>query len=283
MCPDVSVKNGSLGYWNQKFEKNTAGTVVIVKCQTDYQPVQGHSVAICNLQGHWDPNPPDCGGQYHYISTSYKLPHYCTLCLPSSVPCSPLSLHGNVSTNTSSNAPRTSVQFFCNNGGKLSGNAVISCLQNGSWSGPVPSCGGGSTGNSFVPCYNCRCCLNPILFNFLSNRLPLHLTSFSVACYPFSSFLKSITLTFLTQSLSYQELAYHSTGEIEQLLPHILFHRKHWCCGRCGHWRHSTSAGCHSDNCHCHMEAYVSYGNLLYNSLSLGMLSLQPLCTCTSH
>ena len=105
------------------------------------------------------------------ISTNYKLPHYCTLCLPSSVPCSPLSLHANVSTNTSSNAPRTSVQFFCNNGGKLSGNTVISCLQNGSWSGPVPSCGGGSTGNSFVPCYNHRCCLNLVLFNFLSNHL----------------------------------------------------------------------------------------------------------------
>ena len=110
---------------------------------------------LLQLTGTLGPQPTRLWRSVPLLFTNYKLPHYCTLCLPSSVPCSPLSLHGNVSTNTSSNAPRTSanvsmntsstapgviVQFFCTNGGKLSGNAVISCLQNGSWSGSVPSC-----------------------------------------------------------------------------------------------------------------------------------------------
>ena len=67
VCPDVSMRYGSLSYWNQTKGRNTTGTVVIVTCQNGYQPVGGHSVVTCNSQGHWEPNPPDCGGQRHKL------------------------------------------------------------------------------------------------------------------------------------------------------------------------------------------------------------------------
>ena len=69
--------------------------------------------------------------------------------------CSHLSTPANIITNTSSNAPGITVQFSCKNGGNISGNTVISCLHNGSWSGPVPTCVGGSTGKSLIPFSNC--------------------------------------------------------------------------------------------------------------------------------
>ena len=71
---------------------------------------------------------------------------------PSTVACSRLSLPTDVSTNTSSNGPGVTVQFSCNNGKNLSGNAAISCLLNGSWSGPVPYC---TSGKSCFPFHKC--------------------------------------------------------------------------------------------------------------------------------
>lgn len=208
LCPDVSVKNGSLGYWNQKFEKNTAGTVVIVKCQTDYQPVQGHSVAICNLQGHWDPNPPDCGGQYttiYPLATSFPITvHSASLPQFRAVLC----LFMVMSLQT---RPRMLLEPLYSSSVIMEGNfqEMLSSL-------------------AFKMAAGLDLCLLVVevaleiaLFHVITVGVasilycltfclivcPLHLTSFSVACYPFSSFLKSITLTFLTQSLSYQEPA----------------------------------------------------------------------------
>ena len=90
------------------------------------------------------------------VSALYTVPTpHILLHSSSSVPCSRMSLPANVITNTSSNAPGITVQFSCNNGGNISGNIVISCLCNGSWSGSVPTCVGGSTGESLVPLSNC--------------------------------------------------------------------------------------------------------------------------------
>ena len=77
-------------------------------------------------------------------------PHY-LLHSSSSALCSHLSTPPNIIMNTSSNAPGITVQFSCTDGGKISGNAVISCLHNGSWSGPVPTCVKGGSGKSLVP------------------------------------------------------------------------------------------------------------------------------------
>ena len=85
-------------------------------------------------------------------STNYHtiIIHYCALAFfPSSVACSRLSLPANVITNTSSNAPGITVNFSCKNG-NIVGNSAISCLRNGSWSGPVPYC---TSGNSFPSCF----------------------------------------------------------------------------------------------------------------------------------
>jgi len=254
------------------FQKNTAGTVVLVTCHNGYQPVQGHSVAFCNSQGHWDPNPPDCGGQFHYypLTTSFpitvhsaSLPQFrAVLCLFMVMS---LQTHPRMPLGPLQMSPWTHPPLFlgllCSSSVLMEGNfqEMQSSLAFKMAAGPdlcllVLMLWPAQVGSSFASCYNHQCCLNPILLNFLSNHLSIPL-DFILSC--MLSFLKSITLTFLTQSLSHQEPAYHSSGEIEQL-PHILFHRKHRCHGRCGHWRHSTSAGCHSDNCHCHMEACVS-------------------------
>ena len=149
VCPDVSVQYGSLSYWNQTNGKNTTGTVVRVTCQHGRQPVGGHSVAICNSKGQWDPNPPDCGGQFHNLH-QLQSSHITVLSIffPSTVACSRLSLPANVITNTSSNAPGVTVNFSCKNGNIL-GNAAITCLHNGSWSGSVPYC---TSGNPFPSC-----------------------------------------------------------------------------------------------------------------------------------
>ena len=88
-------------------------------------------------------------------STQYQLPIFNCIYSSSLVLCSHLSTPANIITNTSSNAPGITVQFFCTDGGKISGNTVISCLHNGSWSGLVPSCVGGSTGKSLISFSNC--------------------------------------------------------------------------------------------------------------------------------
>ena len=89
-------------------------------------------------------------------------PHY-LLHSSSSALCSHLSTPPNIITNTSSNAPGITVQFSCNNGGNISGNTVISCLHNGSWSGHVPTCVdvAGSTGKNLVPVHNRHCGVIP--------------------------------------------------------------------------------------------------------------------------
>ena len=99
---------------------------------------------------------PDVSMQHHGSLSYYS---YCSLPLPSSVSCSHLSTPANVSMNTSSTAPGVTVQFFCTNGGSVSGNATISCLLNGSWSGSVPYCVDviASTGKSLFPFHKCHC------------------------------------------------------------------------------------------------------------------------------
>ena len=101
----------------------------------------------------------DIGSPTHQpvkVSALYTVPTpHILLYSPSLVLCSHLSTPANIIMNTSSNAPGVTVQFSCTNGGNISGNTVISCLHNGSWSGPVPSCVGGSTAKSVVPFSNC--------------------------------------------------------------------------------------------------------------------------------
>ena len=103
---------------------------------------------------------PDVSMHYHGSLSYYSC---CSLSLPSSVSCSPLSTPANVSMNTSSTASGITVQFFCTNGGSISGNAAITCLLNGSWSGSVPYCVDviASTGESLFPFLNCHCGVLP--------------------------------------------------------------------------------------------------------------------------
>ena len=154
---------------------------------------------------------------YHGSLSYYS---YCSLPLPSSVPCSPLSTPANVSTNTSSTAPGVTVQFFCTNGGSISGNATISCLLNGSWSGPVPTCVDviARTGESLFPFLNCHCAWRPSLASFSD-----HLAS-SPACEQWLSL--KCHLTKLPVSLKLTQLLCHFKNQLiksssGEQLPHM--------------------------------------------------------------
>ncbi|XP_064385063.1 deleted in malignant brain tumors 1 protein-like isoform X2 [Halichondria panicea] len=117
ICPNFDNSNGEfpassprqVGRWIE-------GTTVNVNCHIGYGPVRSMSQLTCGSEGAWTPNTP--------------------MCLPL---CSALSL-GNGTISSTEATFGTVLTFSCNNGYKLSSPEGVTCMENGVWSGPPPTC-----------------------------------------------------------------------------------------------------------------------------------------------
>nr|XP_056705184.1 sushi, von Willebrand factor type A, EGF and pentraxin domain-containing protein 1 [Euleptes europaea] len=93
------------------------GHEVLYACNQGFE-LQGPSRRICHVNKNWSPSAPTCV----------------------SISCDPPPVVENALSITTGNTYRSNVSYVCNFGYHLTGPENTTCLSNGSWSKPLPSC-----------------------------------------------------------------------------------------------------------------------------------------------
>ncbi|XP_054720056.1 sushi, von Willebrand factor type A, EGF and pentraxin domain-containing protein 1-like [Uloborus diversus] len=88
-------------------------------CRKDNQKLRGASVLLCDSNGHWSAEPPDC----------------------IDLECPDLIEGGNLTVFlTAGKKVGSKATFHCVSPQQLKGNAILECLRNGTWSAEAPTC-----------------------------------------------------------------------------------------------------------------------------------------------
>ncbi|XP_067409310.1 sushi, von Willebrand factor type A, EGF and pentraxin domain-containing protein 1 isoform X1 [Emydura macquarii macquarii] len=110
--PPESIESGSV-----RGEKFLFGDEVLYSCNPGFE-LQGPSRRICHVSRRWSPSAPSCVR----------------------ITCEPYPYIENAVSMASGSTYRSNVTYVCNFGYHLVGPQNITCLANGTWSKPLPSC-----------------------------------------------------------------------------------------------------------------------------------------------
>ena len=86
-----------------------------VTCETGYK-LDGNAVLVCSSSGQWSPAVPSCSANCPAITSQHMY------------------------INSTETSYGSIVKVACDNGYKVEGEAILTCLSSGQWSAPIPSC-----------------------------------------------------------------------------------------------------------------------------------------------